>query len=134
MPRRSHHLTVRGEKIAIRKIPGYSGMDLHPPRQPGRQLKPVRGSLLVWPGSDHMLSRDDTRSEKILRKTRRKIFCGQRTYRFKLVSSHRAVKTQSPSISGSRVQPSVRTQNRSEQTPINDLGRGVPYDAEFTLA
>ena len=28
----------------------------------------------------------------------------------------------SPSISGSRVQPRIRTQNRSEQTPINDLG------------
>ena len=42
--------------------------------------------------------------------------------RFKLVSRHRAVKTQSPSISGSRVQPRVRTQNRSEQTLINDLG------------
>src|SRR5207302_5117250 len=105
------------------KIPGYSGMDLHPPRQPGRQLKPVRGSLLVWPGSDHMLSGDDSRSEKILRKTRRKIFCGQRTHKFKLISSHRAVKTQSPSISGSRAQPRIRTQNRSEQTPINNLGR-----------
>src|SRR5207247_4204218 len=68
------------------------------------------------------LHRNDTRSEKILWKTRRKIFCGKRTDRFKLVSRHRAVKTQSPSISGSRVQPRVRTQNRSEQTPINDLG------------
>src|SRR2546427_8485164 len=110
--------------LARGKIPGYSGMDLHPPRQSGRQLKPVRGSLLVWPGRDHMLSRDDTRSEKILWKTRRKIFCGKRTYRLKLVSRHRAVRTQSPSISGSKVQPRVRTQNRSEQTPISDLRGG----------
>src|SRR6266699_4795487 len=108
--------------LARGKIPGYSGMDLHPPRQPGRQLKPVRGSLLVWPGRDHMLHRNDTRSEKILRKTRRKILRGRRTYKFKPVSRHRAVKTRSPSISGSRVQPRVQTQNRSEQTPINDLG------------
>ena len=108
--------------LARGKIPGYSGMDLHPPRQQGRQLSPVRGSLLAWPGRDHMLHRNDTRSEKILRKTRRKIFCGKRTNRFRLVSRHRAVKTQSPSISGSRVQPRVRRQNRSEQSPINDLG------------
>src|SRR5438034_11463299 len=89
--------------LARGKIPGYSGMDLHPPRQPGRQLKPVLGSLLVWPGGDHMLSRDDTRSEKILCKTRRKIFCAKRTYRLKLVAHHRLVNTQSLSMSASIV-------------------------------
>src|SRR6266480_5257194 len=80
-----------------------------------------------------MLSRDDTRSEKILRKTRRKIFRGKRIYRFKLVSRHRAVKTQSNRFLDrgfSRDYGHKIVQNK----PRSTIGRSISYEAQFKHA